>query len=147
MNDSLNKFITNQLESNIHARMMRLSNKNNIFSYLKDEQKNNHDVNFRCKDGEVGIQSIILFAASNFWKCILSDNPDISEYKMEVPDIEKHVILSIFSLLYEGCAQNEKNFEAEANIILPDLVFEITEECHIELFEPSLDTKKEPLMN
>ena len=96
---------------------------------------------------EVEIQSVILFAASNFWKSILRDNPDISDYKIEVPDIEKHVILSIFSLLYQGCAQNEKNFEAEANLILPDLVFEITEECSIEPFEPSLDTKKEPLMD
>ena len=114
---------------------IRFSNKNNIFSYLKDEENNNCDVSFQCKGGEIKIQSAILFAASNFWKCILKDIPYMSDYQVEVPDIEKHVIQSIlqsiFSLLYQGCAQNEKNFEAEANIILPDLVFEITEESPI----------------
>ena len=32
-------------------------------------------------------------------------------------------------------------------MILPDLVFEITKECPIELLEPFLDTKMEPLMD
>ena len=119
----------------------RFCNNDNIFAYLKDEQKYNCDISFQCKDGVVRIQSFILFAASNFWKCILIDNPDISDYKIEVPDIEKHVLLSIFSLLFQGCAVNEKSFEAEANIILPDLIFDITEECPIELLEPSLNKK------
>ena len=126
---------------------IRFSNKNNIFSYLKDEENNNCDVSFQCKGGEIKIQSAILFAASNFWKCILKDIPYMSDYQVEVPDIEKHVMQSIISLLYQGCAQNEKNFEAEAYIILPDLVFEITKESPIELLEPFLDTKKEPLMD
>ena len=143
-NSSINRFHT-FVSKHISVRMEILLNSNDIFSYLKEEQKNNCDVSFRCKDGEVKIQSVILFAASNFWKYILRDNPDISDYKIVVPDTEKHIIQSIFTLLYQGYAQNEKDFEAEANMILPDLVFEITKECPIELLEPFLDTKMEPL--
>ena len=73
--------------------------------------------------------------SGNVFFCILRDIYDISDCQIEVSDTEKHVIQSIlqsiFSLLYQGCAQNEKNFEAEANIILPDLVFEITKESPI----------------
>ena len=89
--------------------------------------------------------------SGNVFFCILRDIHDISDCQIEVSDTEKHVIQSIlqsiFSLLYQGCAQNEKNFEAEANIILPDLVFEITKESPIQVLEPFLDTNREPLMD
>ena len=34
------------------------------------------DVTFHCKDGQVKMQSLLLVAASNFWKNLLLGNPD-----------------------------------------------------------------------
>ena len=55
-----------------------VSNLDKILSFLRDKSSCDQSFNviFQCKDGQIRIQSLILIAASNFWKNLLLDNPD-----------------------------------------------------------------------
>ena len=124
--------------------LTQISNNQNILSLVRGERNNGHDISFQCKDGIVEMQSVILVAASNFWKEILEDIPDVT---IATPDIEKHVLISIFSLLYDGFVSNSKNILCEANIILPDLVFDITDEGPNEVLIKNVDKEEESEMD
>ena len=85
------------------------------------------DVTFHCKDGQVKMQSLLLVAASNFWKNLLLGNPDTTTFKIIIPDMERINLESLLSLLYDGFALNRKNILSEAKTIFPDLELNINE--------------------
>ena len=106
-----------------------LTNINKILSFMKNARNNGQsfDVIFHCIDGQVKIQSLILVAASNFWKNLLLGNPDIKSFKIIIPDIARKSLESILSVMYDGVASNRRNILSDAKTIFPDLDLNINE--------------------
>ena len=106
-----------------------------ILSFLKNTRTSSQssDVIFYCIDGQVKIQSLILVAASTFWKNLLLDSRDFSSFKIIIPDMERNNLESILSLVYDGATLNRKNILSEAKNILPDLDLTIYESEPCEL--------------
>ena len=92
-----------------------VSNLDKILSFMRDKSSFEHSLNviFQCKDGQLMIQSLILIAASNFWKNLLLENTDNDNFKILIPDIERIALDSILSVLYEGFASNRQNISSE----------------------------------
>ena len=106
----------------------KVSNLDKILSFLRDKSSCDQSFNviFQCKDGQIRIQSLILIAASNFWKNLLLDNPDNDSFKVLIPDIERNTLDSILSVLYAGFASNRRNISSEVKTIFPDLEIDVT---------------------
>jgi hypothetical protein len=105
------------------------NNIDKILSVLKATRGNGQsfDVIFHCIGGQVKIQSLILVAASNFWKNLLLGNPDITSVNIILPDIERNSLESILSVMYDGFALNRRNILSDAETIFPDLNLNIDE--------------------
>ena len=112
----------------MHSKMStEVSNLGKILSFMRDRSSCEHSLNviFQCKDGQLMIQSLILIAASNFWKNLLLNNTDNDNIKILIPDIERNALDSILSVLYEGFASNRQNISSEVKTIFPDLDIDI----------------------
>ena len=117
-----------------------------ILSFFKNTRTSSQssDVIFYCIDGQVKIQSLILVAASTFWKNLLLDSRDFSSFKIIIPDMERNKLESILSLVYDGATLNRKNILSEAKNIFPDLDLTIYESEPCELPD-KLPISNEPI--
>ena len=79
-----------------------------ILSFLKNTRGSSQssDVIFHFIDGKVKIQSLIFVAVNTFWKNLLLDSPEITPFKIIIPDMERNSLDSILSLLYDGVTLN-----------------------------------------
>ena len=117
-----------------------------ILSFLKNTRGSSQssDVIFHCIDGKVKIQSLILDAASTFWKNLLLDSPEITSFKIIIPDIERNSLESILSLVYDGVTLNQKYILSKDKHIFPDLDLTIYESEPCELPD-KLPISNEPI--